>query len=459
MIRRLRSSEILSLAAPLVVSFWMRSLFSLVDTAYAATLGDSAVAAVGLSLPLEFLMIACWVGVSTGLTSTLSRAMGAGDQRRVEDLLASARGIVLLLVPAFLLLGGGVLLAAPHLGLQPDVAKQFGIYTSVLVAGSALSSFWSILPDSIVKAHHDTRSTMWAGIWSNVINVVLNTIFTFVFHWGVFGIAFSTVVGRLGGLAYALRRAAALEAARLAKAHPSPPATAKPARVPAIRAILSLAVPSAATYGLMATESTLVNVLLATLENPTAAIAAYSIYFRVLLLAVMPVMATGVAVLPYVARRLGENDTDGVRRGLREACLASVVYVMVLVAPALWLGAPAIARALGESEVTERFTVAALRACPVAVLAMIPFILVRPAFEGMQRGRPGLAVALLRYVVLTIPMAMAGTWVARGLGLPSFVGMLGGLIGATAIASIVFLIWIRAALGELRPEATAQPAD
>jgi len=78
----------------------------------------------------------------------------------------------------------------------------------VLIGGSAFTSFWSILPDSIVKAHHDTRATMWAGIWSNVINVALNTVFTFVFHWGVLGIALSTVVGRIGGLVYALRKAA-----------------------------------------------------------------------------------------------------------------------------------------------------------------------------------------------------------------------------------------------------------
>ncbi len=42
---------------PLVVSFWMRAAFTFVDTIYASTLGDSAVAAIGLSLPFEFLMV------------------------------------------------------------------------------------------------------------------------------------------------------------------------------------------------------------------------------------------------------------------------------------------------------------------------------------------------------------------------------------------------------------------
>src|SRR6059036_3259504 len=61
--------SILRMAAPLVLSFGMRSLFTFVDIAFASRLGDAAIAAVGgLSFPYEILMIACWVGVSTGLT-------------------------------------------------------------------------------------------------------------------------------------------------------------------------------------------------------------------------------------------------------------------------------------------------------------------------------------------------------------------------------------------------------
>src|SRR5213594_2286496 len=106
----LASSSILMMAAPLVVSFWMRSLFTFVDTAYAAILGDKAVAAIGLSIPLEFLMIACWVGVSTGLTSNLSLAMGAREGARIEQLLAVSRRIVWCLVPLFAAIALGVYL-------------------------------------------------------------------------------------------------------------------------------------------------------------------------------------------------------------------------------------------------------------------------------------------------------------------------------------------------------------
>src|SRR5262245_38654624 len=243
--------SILRMSAPLVLSFGMRSLFTFVDIAFAATLGDAAIAAVGgLAFPYEILMAACWVGVSTGVTSNLSQAMGRRQGGRIEQILSVSRTIVLLLVPLFSAIALYIYFGAYHMGLDPALARQFSIYGGVLIGGSAFTAFWSIIPDSIVKAHHDTKSTMWAGIWSNLINVGLNALFLFAFHWGVFGIALSTVLGRFGGLVYALRKAAVHEARRKTGGLDTDP-TLDPSPM---RSLLALAVPASLTYGLMAVE-------------------------------------------------------------------------------------------------------------------------------------------------------------------------------------------------------------
>lgn len=435
------------MAGPLIVSFWMRAAVTFIDTAYAAREGDAAVAAVGLAVPFEFLMIALWVGLSTGLTSALSRAMGARQGRRIEQYLAATWRLVLSLAPLFMLLGGGIWLAARHVGLEAETAGQFRIYGSVLVAGSALTTFWSIIPDSLVKAHQDTRSTMWAGIWTNVLNVVLNTLFVFGFGWGVFGIALSTVIGRIGGLAYALVRARHHERARLAD--PRPWGT-DPDPAP-YRAILGLAVPASLTFSLMALESAVVNGLLASMRNATEAIAAYSIYYRTAMFALQPMIATSVAMLPYAAHRIGAGDLDGVRRGLRQAGGAAVAYAVALVTPVLWFGAPWLAAMLTESELTASYTVFALRCVPLACLSGAPFLLSRPVFEAMNRGRPGLIMAVIRYVVLTGPLAWLGIVAARGAGLPALHGLIGGLLAAGALSSGLFAAWLARALrGEAR---------
>jgi Na+-driven multidrug efflux pump len=432
---------LLMMAIPLVVSFWMRSLFTFVDTYYASYLSDAAVAAIGLSFPFEFMMIAVWVGMSTGLTSNFSRAMGSGEETKLRQYLKATRTLVLLCVPAFLILGAGCWVFAGKLAPDREVARQFAIYGSVLVGGSALTLFWSVLPDSIVKAHGDTKATMWAGIWSNVINVVLNTIFTFLFHWGVFGIAFSTVLGRFGGLAYALRKAAGHEAARKARNLPEVPGHD---RHP-YRAIFALAVPSALSYVLMASETGVVNWLLKGIEHGKEALAAYAIYYRVFQFVVMPAIAASVAMLPFAARRIGEHDIQAVRGGLRDAHIALVAYV-ALVAPILYLVAGPLARHLSGSPVTVAYLVPALRIVPLGALMATPFFLCRPVFEGMGRGRPGLTMSVLRYVVLAAPAAALGLSLAPSLHLPDVLGLICGLMAATAVSSVVFVLWTRKAL-------------
>jgi Na+-driven multidrug efflux pump len=435
------------MSAPLVVSFWMRSAFTFVDTAYAATLGDSAVAAIGLTAPFEFLMIAVWVGLSTGLTSGLSRAMGARQGARIEQYLGLTWKLVVATSIAFVALGAGIWALAPRFGLEPDVERDFRIYGAVLIAGSAFTSFWSVIPDSLVKAHHDTRATMWAGIWSNVINVVLNTLFLFVFHWGVFGIALSTVIGRLGGLVYAL-----VQAGRHERRRKAADLDTRPERDPRpARALLALAVPSSMTFALMGAEVGLVNALLATLRNPTEGIAAYSIFYRVQMFALTPIIAIGVAMLPYAARRFGAGDVAGVRRGLRDAGLASAAYAALLVGPVMVAGARALADALSESELTAAYAAFALRLVPISVVVGTPFLLCRPIFEGLGRGVPGLAVAAIRYVVLTAPLAWIGMRIAERMGEPALYGLLVGTLTAAAVASAVFYGWVAATLRALEP--------
>ena len=434
--------SVLRMAAPLVVSFWMRAGVTLIDTVYAARVGDSAVAAIGLTVPFEFIMIAVWVGLSTGLTSGLSRAMGARQGQRIEQYRRCSWRLVAIISPLFTLLAAGVWLFGDQVGLEASTARQFQIYGTVLIGGSAFTTFWSIIPDSLIKAHQDTRSTMWAGIITNLVNVTLNTIFVFVFEWGVFGIALSTVLGRIGGLAYALARTRVHERRRLASEE-TPGTEIDPHPY---RTILALAIPSSITFVLIALETAAVNGLLAHMENATATIAAYSIYYRVVLFSLQPVIATSVAMLPYAARRVGAGDVAGLRRGLRQAGLATSAYALIALGPVMLLVAPWVADRLSESALTREYATFALRTVPLACFAGALFLLCRPVFEAMNRWQPGLVMAVVRYLILTVPLAWSGMLIAHRLEYPPLYGLVGGLLVTAAISSTAFALWLRSAL-------------
>lgn len=447
--------SVLWLAWPLILSFWMRQLFTFVDTYFAARIGDHAVAGIGLAYPLEFLLIAFWVGTSTGMTSLLSRALGAHEGERAAQIVRVTNRIVLVLVPVFVIIGALIWLRpAWFVGGEVDdaVLEQFRIYGSVIVAGTALTGFWSIIPDSIVKAHHDTKATMWAGIWSNMLNITLNFIFVFGLHWGMFGIAFSTVIGRLGGLVYALRKAAVHERRRLAAGLDTAPGTyADP-----LRPFLALAVPAALTYVLMATESGLVNWVLLGSSSPTESLAAYSIYYRFLMFFAMPVIACGVALLPYTARAWGRRDVPTIRRAFRDVTLAAATYVLVIVTPVVLLARHALIAPLAHSPATRGLAEWALLMVPLACLVTIPFFACRPIFEGLQRGRPGLVMAFVRYAVLTAPLAWLGTRVAAASGWPEMQGVVLGLIAVSAIVSAAYVMWMRALLAKAEAQLQLQ---
>jgi Na+-driven multidrug efflux pump len=219
--------------------------------------------------------------------------------------------------------------------------------------------------------------------------------------------------------------------------------------------VLVLALPASATFALMATEAALVNGLLARTPHAKEAIAAHSIYDRVLLFALQPVFALSVAMLPFAAHRIGVGDWEGVRRALRQVRLASAVYALGVVAPLVVVGAPWLAGSLAETELTERLTRLALAAVPLACLAGAPFLMARPVFEAMQRGRPGLLVAVLRYVVLAPALAWAGSRLAAVTGLPPLAGIIAGTLAAAAASSALFLLWVAAVL-RASPEAAAR---
>jgi Na+-driven multidrug efflux pump len=436
---------LLPLAAPLILSFWFRSLFAWVDTAFAATidgLGDASVAAIGLALPFEFMMIACWVGTSNALTSRLSAAMGARQGAKIAQLLQSARRIVFMLGGLFLVVAAGVYSFADAIAPDPLVAQQFRAYGTILLAGSSLATFWSILPDSIVKAHHDMKTTMWSGIASTSLNLVLNALFLFVFHWGIFGIGLATVLGRFGGLAYATIRANALERARTAGASFDEPGLFESP----LRALLTLALPASMAFVFMAFEGFTFNGLLSRAENATDYLAAWSILDRMGRSLIMPIIAMGVAALPLVARLSGAGDYKRIGKELRVGFLAMYAFVLLFVAPfAIFVG-PLVARELTESQEAARLASLGMFWLPLGMILGGPLFLSRPVFEGLQLARPGLILSALRTFALVVPLGLLGYHRATAIGLDPIEGLLlGGALGSGVVAVVSFL-WMRQTL-------------
>ena len=440
-----RTKGILALSLPLILSFWFRSLVQWIDAVYASKLGDmgdASIAAIGLSAPFEFLMIACWVGSSNALTSLLSTAMERREDERVQQVLRTTRRLITGLGALFMAIAVGIWFLADHVGLEPDVAQQFKIYGTVLIAGYSVTIFWSVIPDSIVKAHHDMKTTMWAGIASTVLNVVLNTYFVFGLHWGIFGIAMASVLAKFGGLAYGIYRARILEAERLASLEAPVLGTFPNPTWNLVR----LAVPASIAFVLMALEGFAFNGILARQENSADLLAAWTLLDRTARFLIMPVIAIGVATLPLIARLAGQRNPGRIRHELRDGLRYAIGFALLVATPlALFLG-PLIVTELIDSPAAAEIARGGMYLIPIGILLGVPLFLMRPAFEGLQEPRPGLKLSALRSLILSVPLGLAGFKVAPHVGLQELQGLLLGGALASGITSFVALNWMRQTL-------------
>lgn len=445
-----RLPDLARLALPVVISFTTRFLFQLVDLVYAAWLRDQdAVAAIGFYIPFQIVHIALWAGLSAGFTAALSRAIGRRDEARVRALKRAMLRILLVVIPVVSLLGVVTWSLIPQFGLAPGLRDAFSIYGGMLLVWLPWTSFWAIWPDSVVKAHYDTRTTMYAGFATAVGNVVLNSLFVFVFELGLFGIALATVISRLGGFSWSVRRALELERTR---AQPGWDLTPPPEPRGAGVTILSLGVPSGLTHVLAAIEGGIVNRLLLLQPDSTTAIASYGVYHQMLNLSLMPAVATSLAVLPFVARLLPEGEHAHVRSELRRIARMLALGSLVLTLVIGWVLARPLTGYLippddHDGAAVQEMAIEAFRLLPLAALATFPFVMLRPVFEASGHPRRGIGIAIVRFLGASLGL-IAGARLGPELGLHGLTGMLLGLILALALVSLLTRALAHALLAE-----------
>ncbi|MBQ2930333.1 MAG: MATE family efflux transporter [Clostridia bacterium] len=165
---------ILALAWPTMLEQLMQTAVQYIDTAMVGSLGTNAMAAVGATTTVGWLiggMVSAW---GVGFLSFIARACGAGDKDAAAKAVAQA---VIVTVSA------GVIFTIVTLGLsgmvpvwmqvaesvRPLATKYFFILYTPMLFRSATIIFGTVL-----RAAGDTKTPMKVGVWVNIINVVMN---------------------------------------------------------------------------------------------------------------------------------------------------------------------------------------------------------------------------------------------------------------------------------------------
>ncbi|WP_195340378.1 MATE family efflux transporter [Fusobacterium sp. 1001295B_180824_G3] len=199
--------EILYLAIPAVGEMTLYMMIWIFDTMMIGKYGGQlAVSSVGLSTEIiySFFNIIIAVGISTALTSLISRAVGSKDYKKAETI-ANA-GIKIAFVLAFIFFS--LLFFVPDKILNLAGATKEMLPLATRYAKISSFSFFlltiSSTTNGIFRGIKDTKTSMYVAGSINVVNLFLDYVLIFgnlgFPEWGITGAAVATVAGNLTGI-------------------------------------------------------------------------------------------------------------------------------------------------------------------------------------------------------------------------------------------------------------------
>lgn len=192
--------NLFSLFLPICFETLLYMMTGMVDTLMLSTLGDSAVGAVGTANTYISVFILMFSIVSTGAMAVMTQNLGAGQSGTVKQvyrmglLLNACLGIGLSL---FLGLGAGGLLAA--IGISQALEAQAMIYIRIVGGTCFLNALIAMFSVSL-RSFGNTQAPLWATLFGNAVNMLLNGLFLFVFRFGVAGVAAATALSKVANL-------------------------------------------------------------------------------------------------------------------------------------------------------------------------------------------------------------------------------------------------------------------
>ncbi|NNE99372.1 MAG: MATE family efflux transporter, partial [Pyrinomonadaceae bacterium] len=186
------------LAVPMILEMIMESVFAVVDIFFVARLNKYAVAVVGITESMMYLIYAVAMGVAIGAMATVSRRIGEKDP---DGAARSATHAIYMGLIVAIVMGVIGLIFAPQflslLGAEPEVIEEGTLFTRLMLGGNVVVVFLLLL-NAIFRGAGDAAIAMRVLWIANILNCILDPLFIFgiwIFpELGVTGAAVATLI-------------------------------------------------------------------------------------------------------------------------------------------------------------------------------------------------------------------------------------------------------------------------
>ncbi len=309
--------NIITFAIPVLFGFLFQQFYNLADTVIAGRfLGEDALAAVGSTGSIVFLVLGITSGLTQGFGVTIANAFGAKHMERLRHLVATA--MMLTAICSFAVSVPAVLLSRELLILMncpADVLDRSNAYIRVIYSGIFFSMSYNVAV-SILRAVGDSKTPLYFLIFSSFLNIFLDVFCITVLKLGTAGVGVATIVSQGVSAAlcfsYMFRNFDSLRVGR--SDFYLDGATA----FRMLRVGIPMAVNSSVTaLGIMVLQSA-VNMFGVTV------MAAYSAGSKVEAIISQAMMALGTAMSTFCGQNMGAGKLERIHRGIRQAMLIAL---------------------------------------------------------------------------------------------------------------------------------------
>lgn len=431
-----------SMAFPAIIAQIINVLYNIVDRMYIGhipEIGAEALTGVGVTMPLIMVISAFAALVSMGGAPRASIRMGMKDKTSAEKILGSCTSalvIVAVILTALVLLFGENMLmlfgaSENTIGYALDYMRIYAIGTIFVQLSLGLNAF--------ITAQGFAKISMLTVTIGAVANIILDPILIFGFGMGVKGAALATIISQAISAVWVLRFLLSKKSLLTVKKE-------------YLKIDLNIFLPCVALglspFVMQATESILVITFNSSLQRygGDLAVGAMTILSSVMQFSILPIMGLTQGAQPIISYNYGAKNLSRVKDTFILLLKSTLVYSTLL-----WLAVmlfPQIFAGMFTSDASLiEATVSALRIYMAVSLLLAVQISCQQTFIALGNARISIFLALLRKVILLIPLIFI---------LPHFIGdkvtavflaePIADIIAVT-VTSVIFALQFKKVLG------------
>lgn len=315
--------RLLLFSLPLMVGNLLQQLYNVADTLIVGRfLGADALAAVGSAYTLMVFLTSILLGLCMGSSAFFSMQFGKRDMERLKNGLFLAFlliGMIAVVMNVLVFMGLDWIVQVLH---APDTVaplmRQYLFYIFFGIMATFLYNFFA----NLLRAVGNSLVPLLFLAASAVLNIVLDLLFVLVCHWGVAGAAVATVMAQfasgIGIATYCLLRFPEL---RVQRRHMR--WDRRIIREIAGLSVLTCVQQSVMNFGILMVQG-LVN------SFGKTVMAAFAAAVKIDSFAYMPVQDFGNAFSTFIAQNYGARDEERIRRGIKSAVGAALVFCVVI---------------------------------------------------------------------------------------------------------------------------------